>query len=195
MSKSQFKKYASIIDKRGFDHADLRFLCRRTGFKNEEKMASLIEEDADLDLVLETIKELPLVRRQTSRLSLKFLFHLLIYKYSSKRLTGENKLFIANFTADYFCLIIGAGEANVSVDFSKPPKESDATLIFVLNGLFSDYFEKFFDNEEKYNQIRSSHIQYIKMGLEKYDAESWAEEGLETLNRIAEEGWLKRFFK
>lgn len=195
MSKSQFKKENSIIKKRGFDLADIRFLCRRTGFKNEEKMTSLIEEDTDLHLVLESIRELPLVRRQTTRLSLKFLFYLLVYKYSSKKINAKHKQFIANYTADYFHLITGNGEANVNVDFTKPPKEGDAFLIFTLNGLFSEYFEQFFDNDKKYEEVRTNHIHYIKVGLQNYEADQWVEEGLDILNRITEEGWLKRFFK
>ena len=102
---------------------------------------------------------------------------------------------IAGIAADYFMLIIGSRETNVNIDFTKPPKEGDAMLIFVLNGLFGEYFSQFFDNDIKYKTIRNSHIKYIENGLEKYEASKWTDEGLEILQRITEEGWLKRFYK
>lgn len=194
MSKSASKEY-DIIKKRGYDLSDVRFLCRRTGFPDEKKIISLIEEDRDLSLVLDSIKDLPLIKRQTSRLSLRFLLVLLTHRYGKESLKYKHKHFIANIATDYFTLVVGNGEANVNIDFTKPPKEGDAMLIFVLNGLFGEYFSRFFDNEVKYKTIRESHIKYIENGLEKFEANEWTNDGLEVLQRISEEGWLKRFYK
>jgi len=194
MSKSAAKEY-EVVKKRGYNLSDIRFLCRRTGLSNEKKIISLIEEDRDMNLILEGIKDLPLIKRQTSRLSLRFLMLLLVHKYASKFLKNEHKHLIAGIAADYFMLIIGSRETNVNIDFTKPPKEGDAMLIFVLNGLFGEYFSQFFDNDIKYKTIRNSHIKYIENGLEKYEASKWTDEGLEILQRITEEGWLKRFYK
>ena len=104
-------------------------------------------------------------------------------------------IFISQITSDYFCLIIGSNHISASVDFGKPPDENTAKLIFVLNGVFGEYFSQFFDHAGKYDQIKKSHIEYILKGLERYEAEKWAEEGLEIMKRIADNGWLNRFTK
>lgn len=179
--------------KRGFNTSDIKFLCRRTGLKNEAKITSLIEEDEDLGLIMEQVSSLPLVRRQTTRLSLYFLMLLLVHKYSSEDITNKHKLFISEISSDYFCLIVGTQKLSASVDFGKPPDENTAKLIFVLNGVFGEYFSQFFDHTGKYDEIKKSHIGYILKGLERYEAEKWADEGLEIMKRIAEHGWLNRF--
>jgi hypothetical protein len=179
--------------KRGFNTSDIKFLCRRTGLKNEAKITSLIEEDEDLGLIMEQVSSLPLVRRQTTRLSLYFLMLLLVHKYSSEDITNKHKLFISEISSDYFCLIVGTQQLSASVDFGKPPDENTAKLIFVLNGVFGEYFSQFFDHTGKYDEIKKSHIGYILKGLERHEAEKWAEEGLEIMKRIADHGWLNRF--
>jgi len=184
-----------IIKKRGYELSDLRFLCRRTGLRNEKKMMSLIEENKDLDLIISNIKDLPLIKRQTSRLSLRFLLFLLVHKLGNDKIKNEHKQLVASISADYFSLITGSMDTNVSIDFSKPPDEGDAKLLFVLNGLFGEYFARFFNDEIKYKQIRDSHIKYIKKGLATYGAEEWVDEGLEILQKITEEGWIRRFYK
>lgn len=194
MSKLASKEY-DVIRRRGYDLSDIRFLCRRTGLSNNKKIISLIEEDKDLSLVLGSIIDLPLIKRQTSRLSLRFLLLLLIHKYGGESLKYEHKHTIADIAANYFMLVVGGGEAKVDIDFTKPAKEGDAMLIFALNGLFGEYFIRFFDNESKYKTIRESHIKYIKNGLEKYEADQWVNEGLEILQKISEEGWIKRLYK
>lgn len=184
-----------VLIERGFIPSDIRFLCRRTSLRNEAKLLSLIEEDEDLGLVMNQIADLPLVKKQTSRLSLNFLMLLLVHKYSNKNISNKHRQTMAQISADYFCLIIGSGAVSANVDFTRPPDENTAKLIFVLNGVFGEYFSQFFEEEGKYNQIKESHINYITKGLERYEAIEWAEAGLRIMKKIADEGWLNRFTK
>ena len=181
--------------KRGFSTSDIKFLCRRTGLKNEAKIISLIEEDEDLGLMMEQVSSLPLVRRQTTRLSLYFLMLLLVHKYSPQNMPNKHKLYISQISSDYFCLIVGSRQVSTSVDFSKPPDENTAKLIFVLNGVFGEYFSQFFEHAGKYDEIKKGHIEYILKGLDRFGAEEWVEEGLDIMKRIADKGWLNRFTK
>lgn len=195
MLLSKCEEKNEVLIKRGFTPSDVRFLCRRTSLRDEAKMLSLIEEDEDLGLIMNQIADLPLVKKQTTRLSLNFLLLLLIHKYSGDSIRNEHKQIIAKISSDYFCLIIGSNAVSANVDFTRPPDENTAKLIFVLNGIFGEYFSQFFEGDGKYSQIKRSHTHYITKGLDRYDASEWVEEGLATMKKIAESGWLNRFTK
>ena len=108
---------------------------------------------------------------------------------------NKHKLYISQISSDYFCLIVGSRQVSTSVDFSKPPDENTAKLIFVLNGVFGEYFSQFFEHAGKYDEIKKGHIEYILKGLDRFGAEEWVEEGLDIMKRIADKGWLNRFTK
>ena len=83
-----------ILKERGFDQYDLNFIKRRTGLKEESQALSLIEEDEDLGLIVDEIASFPLVKRQTSKLSLRFLILLLIHKYDQGGIKNKHKLIL-----------------------------------------------------------------------------------------------------
>ena len=184
-----------ILEDRGFDQYDLNFIKRRTGLKEESQVLSLIEEDEDLGLVVDQIASLPLVKRQTARLSLRFLLLLLIHKYSQGIIKNKHKLVISRIASTYFDLIYNQMPQDCAIDFSKKPDEASANLLFVLSGFFGEYFAKFFDQYTEYEQVKQSHIKYIQAGLKEDRADEWVSEGLVMLEKISEKGWLSRFMK
>ena len=147
-----------ILEDRGFDQYDLNFIKRRTGLKEESQVLSLIEEDEDLGLVVDQIASLPLVKRQTARLSLRFLLLLLIHKYNQGSIKNKHKLVISRIASTYFDLIHNQMPQDCSIDFSKKPNEASANLLFVLSGFFGEYFAKFFDQTPAAKTILSTFI-------------------------------------
>ena len=147
-----------ILEERGFNQHDLNFLKRRTGLKKEEQALSLIEEDDDLGLIVEEISSLPLVKKQTSRLSLRFLILLLIHKYNKGSIKNKHKLTISKISSIYFDMIYNQTPTNCAIDFRKRPDEGSAKLLFVLSGFFGEYFAEFFSQHEEYEQVKKSHV-------------------------------------
>lgn len=184
-----------ILKERGFDQYDLNFIKRRTGLKEESQALSLIEEDEDLGLIVDEIASFPLVKRQTSKLSLRFLILLLIHKYDQGGIKNKHKLIISKIASIYFDMIYNQMPDNCSIDFSKKPDEVSAKFLFVLSGFFGEYFARFFNQYAEYEQVKESHIKYIEAGLKKEGADKWASQGLIMLEKISERGWLSRFMK
>ena len=139
------------------------------------------EEDEDLGLVVDQIASLPLVKRQTARLSLRFLLLLLIHKYNQGSIKNKHKLVISKIASTYFDLIHNQMPQDCAIDFSKKPDEASANLLFVLSGFFGEYFAKFFDQYTEYEQVKQSHIKYIEAGLKEDRADEWVSEGLVML--------------
>jgi len=184
-----------ILEERGFGQYDLNFIKRRTGLKNESQVLNLIEEDEDLGLVVDQIASFPLVKRQTSKLSLRFLILLLIHKYNQGSIKNKHKLVISKIASTYFDLIYNQIPQDCSINFSKKPNKSSAKLLFVLSGFFGEYFSNFFNQHSEYELIKGRHIEYIQEGLKEDEADKWALDGLVTLEKISEMGWLSRFMK
>ena len=184
-----------ILKDKGFNQYDLNFVKRRTGLKDERQALSLMEEEDDLGLIMEQLSSLPLVKRQSSRLSLGFLTLLLTHKYSEGNIKNKHKLMISTIASSYFNLIYNDPPKSRGVDFRNKPDEPSAKFLFVLSGFFGEYFAKFFNGQEEYEEVRQSHIKYIEAGLKGDGGHEWVSEGLAILEKISENGWLSRFMK
>jgi hypothetical protein len=171
---------------------DIYFLTRRTELK-KTKLVPLLEEKKDFHLIISQICNYPLTKRQTKNFSFKFLITLLVFKYGEDfKLSTEHKAFISKVVAKNYCKIL-FGELKVPNFKNKSnPSPSMAQIVFIMFGLFYDYFIDLVGQNEVESLIEGNTAYMIK-GFSRLDIEdvpNMVENGLCVLNKIKEKQWL-----
>ncbi len=177
----------------GLNKYDIYFLERRTSLQ-KSRLVPLLEEKRDFYLIMERVCDYPLSKRQTKNLSFKFLVVLLVFKYSrNQKLSSDHKIFIARTVFNNYNKII-SGEIRVP-EFSPSGKPSSglAQIIFIMLGLFYDYFESFIGPNDVEDLVEVN-TNYMIKGFSELDIEdvpTMIENGLCVLNKIKDKDWLQ----
>ena len=176
----------------GLNKYDIYFLTRRTQLQ-KSKLTSLIEEKRDFYLVVDRVCEYPLSKSQTKNLSFKFFVILLVFKYAKEvDLSTAHKIFISKIVFNNYVKIV-SGEIDVpNFSSDKKPSPAMAQIIFIMLGLFYDYFESFVSPNE-IEDLVSVNTDYIEKGFSELDLDnvpSMIENGLQVLNTIKDQDWL-----
>jgi hypothetical protein len=176
----------------GLNKYDIYFLTRKTQLKRP-KLISLLEEKTDFYLVIDRICGYPLSKAQTKNLSFKFFVILLVFKYSKEvELSTPHKIFISKIVFNNYIKVV-SGDVTVP-DFSpkKMPNPGMAQIIFIMLGLFYDYFESLVSPNEIEDLVEAN-TAYIEKGFSELNIDnvpSMIENGLQVLNTIKDQNWL-----
>jgi hypothetical protein len=176
----------------GLNKYDIYFLTRRTEL-TKARLVPLLEEKKDFYLVISQICNYPLTKRQTKNFSFKFLIVLLVFKYGEDfKLSTEHKAFISKIVIKNYCKIL-LGELKVPNFGDKgKPSPAMAQIIFIMFGLFYDYFIDLVGQNEVERLVEGNTV-YIIKGFSRLDIEDvpeMVESGLCVLNKIKEKEWL-----
>ena len=178
----------------GLNKYDIYFLSRRTEL-TKTKLVPLLEEKKDFYLMVSQICNYPLTKRQTKNFSFKFLIILLVFKYGEDfELSTEHKAFISKAVIKNYCKIL-LGELNMpNFEDKGRPNPAMAQVIFIMFGLFYDYFIDLVGQNEV-EKLTEGNTVYIIKGFSRLDIKNvpkMVEDGLCVLNKIKEKQWLER---
>ena len=176
----------------GLNKYDIYFLSRRLNL-SKPKTVLLTEEETDLNLLLLQICSLPLTKRQTRNLSDLLLIKILIFKYGKrKKLQSEDLIEFSKIVCHSYEKIITGNIYLKELKKDKPSLEHSATTL-VMFGLFSDYFHDYVHPKDMHSVFKNNY-DFIKKGLDDVkfsDTSTVLDNGLDILNEIKEEEWLK----
>jgi len=176
----------------GLNKYDIYFLTRKTQLKRP-KLISLLEEKADFYLVVDRICGYPLTKTQTKNLSFKFFVILLVFKYSKEvDLSIQHKIFISKTIFHNYVKVVTGDVAVPDFSPKKRPNPGMAQIIFIMLGLFYDYFESLVSPNDIEDLVRVN-TTYIEKGFSELNIDnvpSMIENGLQVLNTIKDQNWL-----
>jgi len=176
----------------GLNKYDIYFLTRRTQL-DKSRLVPLLEEKTDFYLIVDRVCEYPLAKRQTKNLSFKFFVILLVFKYGKQvELSTAHKIFISKILFNNYVKIVSGDIAVPDFSPKKKPNPGMAQIIFIMLGLFYDYFESFISPSEIEDiiQVNTTYMEKAFSELEIDNVPSMIENGLQVLNAIRDQDWV-----